>query len=58
MHKKLNLEKLKKMEKSEKSEKSEMSENFYDFEKEKVLKNEELNRIIQNLLNYQIHVIQ
>jgi hypothetical protein len=60
-YEKLNLnirkkKKLKKMEKSEKSEKSEISENFYDFEKEKVLKNEELNRIIQNLLNYQIQI--
>ena len=61
-YEKLNLnikrkKKLRKMEKSEKSEKSEqISENFYDFEKEKVLKNEELNRIIQNLLNYQIQI--
>lgn len=61
-YKKLNFninkkKKLRKLEKSEKSEKSDqISENFGEFEKEKILKNEELNRIIQNLLNYQIQI--
>ena len=49
--------KLKKMDRSEKSEKSEqIPDNYCDLEKEKILKNEELNRIIQNLLNYQIQI--